>query len=96
MSSNPAPNISPRSQPTREQQDPRAATSTKSKKNRNRRRRNRRPSFIAPDEPGPIVTELPGSLARTNPEQLQERVPYYRGRTSSDTSLESEALLDHR
>jgi hypothetical protein len=42
------------------------------------------------------VTELPPELARAAPDQLQERVPFYRGRNLSISSLESEALLDHR
>ncbi|OKL60487.1 hypothetical protein UA08_04437 [Talaromyces atroroseus] len=97
MATNPAQNPSTPAQPMRDQQGSRSATATKSKKkNRNRRRRNRRQSFIASEASGPIVTELPGGLARTNPDELQERVPFYRGRNLSNTSLESEALLDHR
>jgi magnesium transporter len=73
-----------------------ASSAKKKKKNRNRKRRNRRPSFLASEEPGPIVTELPSELARAASDQLQEGVPFYRGRNLSNSSLESEALLDHR
>ncbi|EED21832.1 CorA family metal ion transporter, putative [Talaromyces stipitatus ATCC 10500] len=86
-----------RNQPTREQQEPGNSSAAKpKKKNRNRKRRNRRQSFIASEDSGPIVSELSGGLVRTNPDQIQERAPFYRGRNISNTSLESEALLDHR
>jgi magnesium transporter len=88
-------NPTSRSPPAREQPQQPTATKPK-KKNRNRKRRNRRQSFIASEDSGPIVSELSGGLARTNPDQIQERVPFYRGRNLSNTSLESEALLDHR
>lgn len=84
-----------RNSPRREQQQQPPASRPK-KKNRNRKRRNRRQSFIASEDSGPIVSELSGGLARTNPDQIQERAPFYRGRNLSNTSLESEALLDHR
>lgn len=84
-----------RNQPAREQPQQPTATKPK-KKNRNRKRRNRRQSFIASEDSGPILSELSGGLTRTNPDQIQERVPFYRGRNLSNTSLESEALLDHR
>lgn len=95
MPANTAQNPTSRNQPAREQQQQPAATKPK-KKNRNRKRRNRRQSFIASEDSGPIVSELSGGLSRTNPDQIQERVPFYRGRNLSNTSLESEALLDHR
>ncbi|GAM35612.1 hypothetical protein TCE0_017r04075 [Talaromyces pinophilus] len=88
-------NPTSRNPPAREQPQQPTATKPK-KKNRNRKRRNRRQSFIASEDSGPIVSELSGGLARTNPDQKQERVPFYRGRNLSNTSLESEALLDHR
>ena len=88
-------NPTSRNAPAREQPQQPTATKPK-KKNRNRKRRNRRQSFIASEDSGPIVSELSGGLARTNPDQIQERVPFYRGRNLSNTSLESEALLDHR
>ena len=66
------------------------------RKIRNRNRRNRTHSFIASEDSVPIVSELSAGLGRTNPDQMKERVPYYRGRNLSNTSLESAALLDHR
>jgi magnesium transporter len=90
----PANTTQPRNQPAREQQQPPAAKPKK--KNRNRKRRNRRQSFIASEDSGPIISELSGGLVRANPDQIPERVPFYRGRNLSTTSLESEALLDHR
>uniref|UniRef100_A0A093XQE4 Putative metal ion transporter C27B12.12c n=1 Tax=Talaromyces marneffei PM1 TaxID=1077442 RepID=A0A093XQE4_TALMA len=95
MPANPAQNPTPRNQPATEQQQQPAATKPK-KKNRNRKRRNRRQSFIASEDSGPIASELSGGLARPNPDQIQDRVPFYRGRNLSNTSLESDALLDHR
>lgn len=94
MSANTAQNPTSRNQPAREQQQQPAAKPKK--KNRNRKRRNRRQSFIASEDSGPIVSELLGGLSRTNPDQIQGRAPFYRGRNLSNTSLESEALLDHR
>ncbi|KAF4979239.1 hypothetical protein F66182_17300, partial [Fusarium sp. NRRL 66182] len=95
MSANSAQNPTSRNQSAREQQQQPPAAKPK-KKNRNRKRRNRRQSFIASEDSGPITSELLGGLSRTNPDQIQGRAPFYRGRNLSNTSLESEALLDHR
>lgn len=75
----------------------------KRKKNRNRKRCNRRQSFISPEDTqlGRAAVPVPdaptvGNLAadRPKPEAAQ---PFYKlGRDLSETSLESEALLDHR
>lgn len=75
----------------------------KRKKKRNRRPRNRRPSFLAPEGselgpatgPIPDVTSAPNVAAhRSEPEPP---LPFYKlKRDLSSTSLESEALLDHR
>ncbi|KAH8695966.1 putative cora family metal ion transporter [Talaromyces proteolyticus] len=91
-------NAGSQSRPITEQglEDTATTPAKKKKRTRNRKRRNRRQSFLASESPGPIVTELPSELARTEPSQLQERVPFYRGRNLSNSSLESEALLDHR
>lgn len=97
MSTNIARNNVPQGQPAKDQQGPRSTTTTKSKKkNRNRKRRNRRQSFVASEDAGPTADDNNGGLVRTNPEQGPERVSFYRGRNLSNTSLESEALLDHR
>ncbi|KAL1967836.1 hypothetical protein VTN77DRAFT_2525 [Rasamsonia byssochlamydoides] len=73
-------------------------TGKKKKKNRHRRRRNRRPSFIAADEdhPGTIMADRTSDRGSSAQELPRERPPFYRGRNLSTTSLESEALLDHR
>lgn len=81
-----------------------AGKPAKRKKNRHRKRRNRRHSFIATEDPpfGPppavpapdatTVSNLAGD--RPKPEVAQ---PFYKlRRDPSSTSLESEALLDHR
>ncbi|KAA8652333.1 hypothetical protein EYZ11_012169 [Aspergillus tanneri] len=73
------------------------------KKNRHRKRRNRRPSFLGVEEPHPVpaptsVPEAEG-FATMEPDQTKPRpaLPFYKlGRDLSSTSLESEALLDHR
>ena len=84
---------------------------TKRKKHRNRRRRNRRPSFLAPasDDAAAIATEehdQQGEGEQTGRQTGGESAmpsatlqpPLYKlpGRNLSNTSLESEALLDHR
>lgn len=75
----------------------------KRKKNRHRKRRNRRHSFITADNPtlepatfpAPDATTVSNLAAdRPKPEMAQ---PFYKlGREPSSSSLESEALLDHR
>jgi magnesium transporter len=75
------------------------AATGKKKKNRHRKRRNRRQSFLAPDDsdhPGPMITDRTPELQRPTQDQCQDHPPFYRGRNLSNTSLESEALLDHR
>ncbi|KAJ5824483.1 Mg2+ transporter protein CorA-like/Zinc transport protein ZntB [Penicillium robsamsonii] len=78
--------------------------SSKRKKNRNRKRRNRHQSFIPPrreeshDSPGEILSaggvrdsmEADRPISRDNPSFFKL------GRNLSNTSLESDALLDHR
>jgi magnesium transporter len=72
----------------------------KKKKNRHRKRRNRRQSFLAPEGSGGPVPEVTNRssehISRASPEQHPNHAPFYRGRNLSSTSLESEALLDHR
>ncbi|PLB47072.1 putative cora family metal ion transporter [Aspergillus steynii IBT 23096] len=77
--------------------------SSKRKKNRHRKRRNRRQSFLGPEESPSVVA--PASVPETEglapmaTDQTKSRaaLPFYKlGRDLSSTSLESEALLDHR
>ena len=77
--------------------------STKRKKNRHRKRRNRRQSFLGPEESSSVVASasVPDTegLAPMATDQTKSRaaLPFYKlGRDLSSTSLESEALLDHR
>lgn len=89
-----APDRLPRDQ---QEQEPAVTRTAKPKrKNRNRKRRNRRQSFVASEDSGPVTSELSRGLVRANMDQMQDHTPYYRGRNSSNTSLESESLLDHR
>lgn len=80
-----------------------AGKSSKKKKNRHRKRRNRRQSFLGPEESPSVVA--PASVPETEglapmaTDQTKSRaaLPFYKlGRDLSSTSLESEALLDHR
>ncbi|CBF70700.1 uncharacterized protein ANIA_05856 [Aspergillus nidulans FGSC A4] len=73
----------------------------KRKKNRNRKRRNRRPSFLAPEDSQPNAPPtIPESEALSamaeNQAKARGSTPFYSGGNMSNTSLESEALLDHR
>jgi magnesium transporter len=77
--------------------------STKRKKNRNRKRRNRHQSFILPcreeshDSPAEI-SDAPGvrdSMEADRPSS-RDKSFFKLGRNLSNTSLESDALLDHR
>ncbi|KAL4997713.1 hypothetical protein BDV10DRAFT_168785 [Aspergillus recurvatus] len=74
----------------------------KRKKNRNRKRRNRRPSFLAPEDSQPNAPPtIPESEALNTMAENQARArgstPFYNsGGNLSNTSLESDALLDHR
>lgn len=67
----------------------------KKKKNRNRRRRDRRPSFLGPEDSDSHAVAGEGAEPET---ERRERTPFFRSRrrSYSSTSLESEALLDHR
>jgi magnesium transporter len=87
------------------EQEGQAATNkpAKRKKNRNRRRHNRRQSFLAPEDsqleaataPAPDATTV-SNLATDRPKP-EAAEPFHKlGRALSSTSLESEALLDHR
>ncbi|KAL5364867.1 hypothetical protein BJX96DRAFT_158089 [Aspergillus floccosus] len=76
--------------------------STKRKKKRQRKRHNRRPSFLSAEDPEsgaprrPSVAE-PGDMMAASQTKSQSALPFYKlGRDLSSTSLESEALLDHR
>lgn len=89
-----------------------APPKSKKKHRRNKRRRHRRPSFAAPTdgpEPEPaldtatqeqVIEEEPRRFDRTAGSAQSTGNPLYRfgqsGTTLSNTSLESEALLDHR
>ncbi|KAK1141465.1 CorA metal ion transporter [Aspergillus melleus] len=80
-----------------------AGKSSKRKKNRHRKRRNRRQSFLGPEESSSAVASasVPDTegLAPMATDQTKSRaaLPFYKlGRDLSSTSLESEALLDHR
>jgi len=78
-----------------------ASTTVMSKKKRHRagkKRRNRRQSFIAPSETGTeIDTDQRPSILDAN-RASAEQTSFYRLKSAarSNTSLESEALLDHR
>ncbi|KAL4889780.1 hypothetical protein BDV59DRAFT_185820 [Aspergillus ambiguus] len=75
--------------------------SAKRRKNRQRKRRDRRPSFLSAEDPDsgaprPSVAE-PGDMMAADQTKSQSALPFYKlGRDLSSTSLESEALLDHR
>ncbi|EAU29838.1 conserved hypothetical protein [Aspergillus terreus NIH2624] len=76
--------------------------STKRKKKRQRKRHNRRPSFLSAEDPEsgaprrPSIAE-PGDMMAASQTKSQSALPFYKlGRDLSSTSLESEALLDHR
>ncbi|KAE8144177.1 hypothetical protein BDV25DRAFT_167484 [Aspergillus avenaceus] len=74
----------------------------KRKKKRHRKRRNRRPSFISVDDPHTEAPAAPGPEGEnmammTDQTKSRGALPFYKlGRDLSSTSLESEALLDHR
>ncbi|CAG7952066.1 unnamed protein product [Penicillium salamii] len=76
--------------------------SSKRKKNRNRKRRNRHQSFIPPDRegsqasPGPNSGAGDDSMEADRPTSRDTQSFFKLGRNLSNTSLESEALLDHR
>lgn len=72
----------------------------KRRKNRHRKRRNRRQSFLAPEEShnGAAASgaDADAMIAGDQP-YSRPSLPFYNlGRDLSSTSLESEALLDHR
>ncbi|KAG2411764.1 hypothetical protein HFD88_009320 [Aspergillus terreus] len=76
--------------------------SMKRKKKRQRKRHNRRPSFLSAEDPEsgaprrPSIAE-PGDMMAASQTKSQSALPFYKlGRDLSSTSLESEALLDHR
>ncbi|GME39576.1 Mg2+ transporter protein CorA-like/Zinc transport protein [Neofusicoccum parvum] len=76
--------------------------SSKKRKHRGGKKRRRRQSFAAPPsedhtdvQSDAMVTERP-SLADVTPEEAVRSSFYRLGRKGSNTSLESEALLDHR
>ncbi len=74
----------------------------KRKKHRNRKHRNRRPSFLAPEDSQPnapptVSETAPMDTLAENETQARSPPPFYKfGANISNTSLESEALLDHR
>lgn len=69
----------------------------KRRRNRNRKRRSRRQSFLAPEEPQFTSTTVPPPDTAAVTNLVGERPkPYNLGSNLSNTSLESEALLDHR
>ncbi|KAL2834490.1 hypothetical protein BDW59DRAFT_137953 [Aspergillus cavernicola] len=75
---------------------------SKSKRKKIRQKRNRRPSFLAtedsqPDAPPTVLENEPINVMAGDQPRARGSVPYYKfGANSSNTSLESEALLDHR
>ncbi|KAL4783621.1 hypothetical protein BJX76DRAFT_348405 [Aspergillus varians] len=74
----------------------------KRKRNRNRKHRNRRPSFLAPEDsqpnlPATVPEAAPLDTMAENQMRARDSTPFYKLRGDlSNTSLESEALLDHR
>lgn len=79
---------------------PVAAASTPSKKKRNnhrggKKRRNRRQSFAGPSDNGSSMGEI-SQLNRAESRGVRDSFYIQHGRNLSNTSLESEALLDHR
>ncbi|KAF7184121.1 hypothetical protein CNMCM7691_004680 [Aspergillus felis] len=76
-----------------------ATNKPKRRKNRHRKRRNRRQSFLAPEESHTATAVSGAEEAMIAGDQPHSRpaLPFYNlGRDLSSTSLESEALLDHR
>jgi magnesium transporter len=77
-----------------------ATNKPKRRKNRHRKRRNRRQSFITPEEShNAAAVSGADAEAMISGDQAHSRpaLPFYNlGRDLSSTSLESEALLDHR
>lgn len=76
--------------------------SSKRKKNRNRKRRNRHQSFVPADHdeshnsPGQSVGAGGDSMEADRPTSRDTQSFFKLGQNLSNTSLESEALLDHR
>ncbi|KAL3473602.1 hypothetical protein BJX99DRAFT_233190 [Aspergillus californicus] len=75
----------------------------KRKKNQDRKRRNRRMSFLATDDsqpalPPPVPEDETINVMAGNESRARGSTPFYKvgGGDLSNTSLESEALLDHR
>ncbi|KAL3466303.1 hypothetical protein BJX64DRAFT_12083 [Aspergillus heterothallicus] len=78
------------------------STKPKRKRNRHRKRRNRRPSFLAPEDSQPnapptVPENETLNVMAGNQSRPRGSTPFYKlGGDLSNTSLESEALLDHR
>lgn len=83
------------SQAHQEQEGNRKKPKKKKNRNRNRRRRDRHPSFLGPEDSDSHPVAAEGAEPDSD---RHERPPFYRSRrrSLSSTSLESEALLDHR
>lgn len=103
----PAPETSPanktRPNPPADNAAGKPSKSSKRKKNRNRKRRNRHPSFIPPSREESHDSPVEISDAEGVRDSMEAGRPTSRdksffqlGRNLSNTSLESDALLDHR
>lgn len=89
--------------PTAAGETGKSTKASKRKKNRQRKRRNRRQSFLAPanreshDRPGTASGAGDGNQMESARPTSRENPQYYKlGSNLSTTSLESDALLDHR
>lgn len=85
--------------------EPGKSKSAKRRKNRNRKRRNRQESFLTPSKEEPHDRPASGSgtggmrdsMEADRPTSNDNSSSYFKlGRNLSNTSLESDALLDHR
>jgi magnesium transporter len=75
------------------------ATGKKKKRRAGKKKRNRRQSFAAPSDDSPMPTVRSNHDLLNIPGHSGNSPPFYRGpggRNLSETSLDSEALLDHR
>lgn len=89
--------------PAPDQDAAKSSKSSKRKKHRNRKRRNRQQSFLTPaheeTHARPDSTEGSGareSMEGDRPSSKDTSLFYKLGRNLSNTSIESDALLDHR
>ena len=83
------------------QMNPGAAGKRRKNHRGGKKRKNRRQSFLTGDEEGQVGGADPSRSIEEPQDNTTERPPFYRlgrsgGRNLSETSLDSNALLDHR